>query len=247
MIDWKRVCMLVNASPAVCRVEDEYGWYPLHFACFANAPLYLIQLFVRTWGDALLNDTVYDDKNEWSALLLACNADAPLEVIEYLVKNSHRGGSLNDEAQCIVIKRKRELDVLRCVADQWPERESIYTQDLLWSFEKNKDRERALYRFENNDPDLKAIQIGWPLPSESVLREVVNLITSHSTIERVEFIQGESIESEYNVLPWCIGKERATVELMKSTLGANTSITDIHGKFVNAFLEDHILEIVQDS
>ena len=38
-IDWEWVCMLVNASPAVCRVEDEYGMYPLHFACYTNMPL----------------------------------------------------------------------------------------------------------------------------------------------------------------------------------------------------------------
>ena len=70
VIDWERVCMLVNASPAVCRVKDEYGWYPLHFACYANAPLYVIQFLVRTWGDALKNDNHHDGQrwinNKWN-------------------------------------------------------------------------------------------------------------------------------------------------------------------------------------
>ena len=137
VIDWKRVCMLVNASPAVCRVEDEYGMYPLHFACYANAPLYVIQFLKRTWEEALLNDTLYDDENKWSALILACEADAPLEVIEYLVRKVPIGGRLNNEAERIVFERKRELDVLRCVADDWPECESIYT---YWTIE-NKVKE----------------------------------------------------------------------------------------------------------
>ena len=163
VIDWKRVCMLVNAFPAVCRVKDEYGMYPLHFACYANAPLYVIQFFVRTWGDALKDDTVFDGygsiEDECSALNLACYADAPLEVIEYLVDQRPSGRGVNEEAQCIVYERKRELDVIRCVADEWPWRESIYTPVNSPSLEKN-ERERALYCFENNDPDLKVIQIG---------------------------------------------------------------------------------------
>ena len=130
--------------------------------------------------------------------------------------------------------------MVHCVANEWPHYESIYTGDLTWTYE-NKVRERALYRFENNDPDLKEIKIGWPLPSESVLREVFNKIVSHSTIERVDFVQGE-----YDILPWWIGKETRTVALMKSALGANTSIMDIHVKTVHDFFEDHILEIVQD-
>ena len=107
--------MLVNASPAVCRIEDDYGMYPLHFACYANAPLYVIQHLERMWGDALWNDTVGDDENEWSALLLACEADAPLEVIVYLVDKVTIGGSLHNEAWHIVFERKREMAVLCCV------------------------------------------------------------------------------------------------------------------------------------
>ena len=83
--------------------------YPLHFACYANAPLYVIQLLVRTWGDALQEDHVYDGyggiNNPHGALILACDANAPLEVIQYLVDTiSPCSGRVVDEAQRIVIE-----------------------------------------------------------------------------------------------------------------------------------------------
>jgi hypothetical protein len=164
VIDWSRVCMLVNASPSVCRVKDEYGMYPLHFACYANAPLYVIQLLMRTWEDAIKEDIVYDGHttiyNEWGTLNLACDADAPLEVIQYLVDTTSRSGiPVTDEALRIVIERKRELNVVCCVAPEWPWSECIYDYCL-----PDNESERALYRLENNCPDLGAIRIGWPLP-----------------------------------------------------------------------------------
>ena len=94
--------------------------YPLHFACYANAPLYVIQLLVRTWVGAL-----EEDQFEHDSIILACKADAPLEVIQYLVDNTSHF-PVNQEAQRIVIERKRELNVVRCVAPEWPWSECIY-------------------------------------------------------------------------------------------------------------------------
>ena len=61
VIDWERVCMLVNANPAVCRVRDDYRMFPLHYACYSNALLYVIQFFVRTWCDALKEVPVFSN------------------------------------------------------------------------------------------------------------------------------------------------------------------------------------------
>ena len=56
-IDWERVCMLINASPVVCKVKDEYGWYPLHFACYANAPLYIRGHRNQLWTENLRSNS----------------------------------------------------------------------------------------------------------------------------------------------------------------------------------------------
>jgi hypothetical protein len=190
---------------------------------------------MRTWEDAIKEDNLYD---EWGALNLACDADAPLEVIQYLVDTtSRRGIPETDEALRIVIERKRELNVLRCVANEWSYYESIYVPFL-----EEIERKRALYRFENNCPDLTRIRIGWPLPSENVLRDVVKAIASSLTIERVDIVKGK-----YLTLPWWIGKETSIVELLKSALGENTSITDIRVKLSGNSYDNRIIDIVQYS
>jgi hypothetical protein len=94
---------------------------------------------------------------------------------------------------------------------------------------------------KKNDPDLMAVRLGWPLPSESVLGDVLNAIASHSTIERVDIVMGE-----YHILPWWSGKETLILELLKSALAENTSIMDIHVKErTDSIIDDHIIEILQ--
>jgi Ankyrin repeat len=238
-IDWERVCMLVNASPVVCKVKDEYGWYPLHFACYANAPLYVIQFLLRTFGDALKEDQNTNGENEDGALILACKADAPQDVIQYLVDTTLINNQyVADEAHRIVIERKRELDVVRCVSNEWSCYESMH--ERVYNFPQST--ERALYRLQKNDAELTHIRIGWPLPSESVLRDVVEAIASNSTIERIDFVAGE-----YDILPWWQGEEDTRIELLKSALAANTSIMDIRVKVSDAIFDNHMIEIVQSS
>ena len=95
--------------------------------------------------------------------------------------------------------------------------------------------------WKKNDPDLTAVRLGWPLPSESVLRDVLNAIASHSTIERVDIVMGE-----YHILPWWSGKETLILELLKSALAENTSIMDIRVKErTDSIIDDHIIEILQ--
>jgi hypothetical protein len=70
----------------------------------------------------------------------------------------------------------------------------------------------------------------------------VEAITSHSTIERVHIVQGE-----YDILPWWSGKETSTLELLKSALWENTSITDIRVELSGNSFGNHIIDIVQYS
>ena len=47
VINWQRVCLLFNLDQGLCRVRDEYNMFPLHFACYQNAPLWAIKFFIR--------------------------------------------------------------------------------------------------------------------------------------------------------------------------------------------------------
>ena len=93
VINWQWVCLLFHANQALCRVRDEYGMFPLHYACYQNAPLYAIQFFVRIWCEAMkevvpISNTSTGVSNDWTALELACDVDAPLEVIHYLMQTT---------------------------------------------------------------------------------------------------------------------------------------------------------------
>ena len=38
-IDWEKVCTLLQDNPAISSQWDDWDWYPLHFACYKNAPV----------------------------------------------------------------------------------------------------------------------------------------------------------------------------------------------------------------
>jgi len=75
-----------------------------------------------------------------------------------------------------------------------------------------------------------------------VLRDVVEAIASHSSIERVDLVQGE-----YDISEWWIGNESTTIDLLKSALAENTSITDIRVKMLNTRFDNIIIDIVKHS
>ena len=113
VINWEWVCMFINANPAVCRVRDDYRMYPLHDACYSNAPFHAIQFFVRTWCEALKEVPVFSNgstgyfiSNDWKALELACDANAPVEVIKFLADTTHGlGFSISNMAERILTER----------------------------------------------------------------------------------------------------------------------------------------------
>jgi hypothetical protein len=79
-------------------------------------------------------------------------------------------------------------------------------------------------------------------PGCSNLLPTAPSFASHSTIESVDIVDGDDL-----ILPWWSGKETSTLELLKSALAANTSITDIRVKMSDTSFDDHIIAIVQSS
>ena len=156
-------------------------------------------------------------------------------MIKYLVEVAPWATDIEDLAgykpERILLEAKRELDVIRCVADEWPCQESIYTP-----LANKKNSEQAMYCLENDDPDLCDIAIGWPLPTESVLIRVVNAIASHLTIGRLHFVSGE-----YETLPFTVS-ETTTKELLTTALRENTSITSIR---INRTLNHNLLDYLE--
>ena len=119
VIDWQWVCLLFNRNQALCRVRDDYGMFPLHHACYWNAPLWAIQFFVRIWCEAMkevvpISDTSTGVSGDWTPLELACDADAPLEMIHYLTQTTcHLSLDITNWAGSIVMERNRNIDVVR--------------------------------------------------------------------------------------------------------------------------------------
>ena len=124
-INWEKVCRLLQDNPALCSKRDDWDWYLLHFACYHNAPVSVIEILVNIWPEGL-NETVkiinkstgylYDD----TSLELACGASAPDEVILLLVKTSHKlSYRINHKAGEILMDMNRDLHLLKKVYDHW--------------------------------------------------------------------------------------------------------------------------------
>ena len=127
-----------------------------------------------------------------------------------------------------------------CVAEAWPGVESIYT------FSTDKDNERAMYHLERNDPTLHGIDISWPLPSASVLRQVVNALSSHFLkIERVNFVE-PGVDKSESFVEWS-DSETMSNELLITALRENTSIKEICVETWNMDFKKDMIDIVHHS
>ena len=96
-INWEQVCLLFNLNQGLCSVRDEHDMFPLHCACYQNAPLWVIKFVIR------INPEFFHERcpiihslsgvySDWTTLELACDANAPLEVIDYLVESTRHVG-----------------------------------------------------------------------------------------------------------------------------------------------------------
>ena len=56
-INWEKVCTLLLDNTAICSERDDWDWYLLHFACYQNAPVSIIEKLVNIWQEGL-NETV---------------------------------------------------------------------------------------------------------------------------------------------------------------------------------------------
>ena len=48
-INWEMVCSILQDVPELCSIRDDWDWYLLHFACYHNAPLLVIETLVNIW------------------------------------------------------------------------------------------------------------------------------------------------------------------------------------------------------
>ena len=96
-INWERVCKLFQDNPALCSEREDWGWYPLHFACDQNVPLWATKILLRIWPEGLTETVTMVNESTGNcskayALELVCSASAPDEVIIFLVQTSHQLG-----------------------------------------------------------------------------------------------------------------------------------------------------------
>ena len=143
-INWEIVCRLLQDNPALCSKRDDWDWYPLHFACYHNAPISVIEILINIWPEGL-NETVkfinestgysYDNTPlEW-----ACGASAPDKVITLLVQTSCKlSYQINDEAGAILMDMNQDLHLLKKLYDHW---EWYHQKEHLFCPQK----ERSLY------------------------------------------------------------------------------------------------------
>ena len=112
--------MLLQDNPAICSERDDWDWYPLHFACYQNAPLSVIEKLVNIWPQGL-NETVKmenertGDIYDETALKLACYASAPDEVIVLLAKASHKLSYVNHKAGEVLMDISQDLNLIKKV------------------------------------------------------------------------------------------------------------------------------------
>jgi hypothetical protein len=118
-INWAKVCSLLQDNPALCSQRDDWDWYPLHFACYHNAPFSAIEILIKIWPEGL-NETVEmvneSDGHRYDApaLELACGAGAPDEVISVLAQTSRQlGYRIYHVPGEILMDMNRDLNLLK--------------------------------------------------------------------------------------------------------------------------------------
>ena len=259
-VDWEKVCTLLQDNPALCSERDDWDWYPLHFACYKNAPVYIIEKLVNIWPGGLNATVKYDPEStgysyDYTALEFACGASAPDEVITLLAQTSRKFGyPINDFACEILMELKRDLNLIKEVFriyykyranDHWEwfhEKEHLFRPQK----ERNSYHRRAFYRLKHNDADLEEVRVGWPLPSLSALESVVESLATNTSVTRIDIREGDS-----NLYPetldmlqdsWWYGRETYITDLIISGLQRNKSITEIHIKPVRGI---NLMEIVR--
>jgi ankyrin repeat protein len=231
LINWAKVSWLVETCPTICRERHENGWLPLEFAITKNAPLALIKLLVNSWHE-------HGNPYWIMPLHLACLFDAPLEVIYYLAQEFPDAMDEKDAADRTafhyVMRANRELDVMMCVAQQWPENESLDFKS------KDEDVERALCRLEKNDPSLEGIL----LDSEHLSFRALDAVASHSTLNRVDLECGAVYSLVWT--PELLWPEE-TQDALINALKTNTSIKTIGIAMRKSRDLSAIIEVVKHS
>jgi hypothetical protein len=258
-VDWEKVCSLVQENPALCSKRDDWDWYPLHFACYQNAPVSVIEKLVNIWPEGLKETVKMENERtgdlyDETAFELACYASAPDELIVLLGKASHKLGYLNHTAGELLMDMNRHLNVIKKVYDhrglrrdndQW---EWFHEKEHLFRPQKeiNSYHRRAFYRLKHDDADLQEVRIGWPLPSLCALESVVESLATNTSVYRLDICEGDT-----NLYPktldmlqdsWWYGRETYITDLIISGLQRNKSITEIHIKPVSGI---NLMDIVR--
>ena len=96
VVNWERVCLLFLNNQALCQVRDEWGMFPLHYACYCNAPLWAIKFFVRIWPEAMEKFVPLTDNyagvidSDCTMLEITCSFGVPDETISFLAQTTHQ-------------------------------------------------------------------------------------------------------------------------------------------------------------
>ena len=259
-VNWERVCLLFHNNPSLCQVRDEHDMFPLHYACYRNAPLWAIKFFVRIWPEAMAKFVTLADNSagvidsDVTALEIACDVNAPDETISYLAATTRQLGlTIPKWPGEFLMEMNRNIDVVKTVTDEneWTWCEHIFRPQ---KGDRSYDK-RALYRLRNDDPDLVEQRVGWPIASETELYAFVQALSCNNTVERLDIRDGDrNLYSHLLALddeaPWWSGKQQVIMELLKSALEKNTSIKEIrlkHLLFANDITIHHFVDITKCS
>ena len=130
-INWEKVCHILQEVPSLCSIMDDWDWYPLHFACYHNAPQFIIETLVNIWPEGL-NEMVkvINMQHDMTALELACDSDAMDDVIIYLYKSAHNHClPVTDWRGSLLMERNQNVHLIKgyfANDDSWNLNEYLY-------------------------------------------------------------------------------------------------------------------------
>lgn len=107
-----------------CHQGGEYDNFPLHSACFHNAPITLIKLLINAFPHA-----VHARNSRFThgdlPLHLSCNCNAPLEVIRYLYdlypKGIKKGGKYNVLPLVFACRSNAPIETVQFLLSKYPQ------------------------------------------------------------------------------------------------------------------------------
>ena len=129
--DWVRAMARLSSHPGEANIANQNGWLPLHYPCWKQAPLAVVQALLHAHPAAASTPTVEGHL----PLHMAAYNQAPLEVVQLLLRTYPEGASTASNNGCLplhsatLFNTPASVEVVAALLAEHPEAALAYAND----------------------------------------------------------------------------------------------------------------------